>query len=171
MSVTKLYWTALETPLGKAMVAVTGRGVCQIGLPGTTREAFCEVVDRRYSEMELVENVDAARSVVTQLQEYWRGGRTEFSVDIDLRGTPFQRSVWEFLQSIPYGETSTYGYVAEAIGSSGAYQAVGRAVGANPVPIIIPCHRIIGSDGSLTGFAAGIDVKRWLLEHEDGLPV
>ncbi|MBW3665704.1 MAG: methylated-DNA--[protein]-cysteine S-methyltransferase [Actinobacteria bacterium] len=103
---------------------------------------------------------------VAQLDAYAAGARRNFDVPLDLRGTEFQLTVWRQLTEIPYGHTSTYGDVARDIGRPRAVRAVGGAIGRNPVPIIVPCHRVIGSDGSLTGFGGGLDLKRSLLDHE-----
>lgn len=106
--------------------------------------------------------------VVEQLDAYFAGDLTGFEVDIDLAGTQFQRRVWAALQTIPYGQTRSYGQIAEQIGAPGAARAVGMANGRNPISIIVPCHRVVGSTGKLTGFAAGLDAKAWLLHHEQG---
>ncbi|MEW2624474.1 methylated-DNA--[protein]-cysteine S-methyltransferase [Streptomyces sp. NPDC048106] len=103
-----------------------------------------------------------------QLAAYFAGELREFTVELNLRGTPFQRSVWEQLSRIPYGETRTYGQLADALGSPGASRAVGLANGRNPVGIIVPCHRVVGTDGSLTGYGGGLDRKRRLLDFERG---
>ena len=108
-------------------------------------------------------------AAVAQLQEYLDGERTEFDVELDLSGTPFERRVWQEVRAIPYGQTVTYGEIAERIGSPNASRAVGRANGRNPIAVIVPCHRVIGSDGSLTGYAGGIELKRRLLELEQRL--
>ena len=100
------------------------------------------------------------------LNRYFQGQQPELFTKIHLRGTDFQQQVWAVLQGIPYGKTVTYGWIAEAVGKPGATQAVGGAVGRNPVSIMIPCHRVVGADGSLTGYAGGEDRKRWLLELE-----
>ena len=118
--------------------------------------------------------VDAPRDdarlapVIRQLAEYFAGERKQFDVRLALRGTPFQLEVWNTLLRIPYGETRTYADIARAIGRPTATRAVGAANGANPIPIIIPCHRVIGKDGGLTGFGGGIGVKRRLLDLECG---
>ena len=101
-----------------------------------------------------------------QLTEYFRGERTTFEVPIDLNGTPFQVSVWRQLLRIPYGETRSYGHVAVAIGNGSAARAVGLAAGKNPLSIIVPCHRVIGASGTLTGFAGGLATKARLLQLE-----
>ena len=113
------------------------------------------------------ERDDAAfPDAVEQLDSYFAGERTEFDLELELVGTPFQRSVWAALLTIPYGETRSYGEIATQIGSPGAFRAVGLANGHNPIGIIVPCHRVIGSNGSLTGYGGGIDRKRALLALE-----
>ena len=101
-----------------------------------------------------------------QLREYFDGERTEFDVELALDGTAFQRRVWTALQNIPYGQTISYGQLADQIGQPSASRAVGLANGKNPVGIIVPCHRVVGADGSLTGYGGGIERKRFLLAHE-----
>ncbi|MGY1579475.1 methylated-DNA--[protein]-cysteine S-methyltransferase [Streptomyces sp. MN13] len=103
-----------------------------------------------------------------QLEAYFAGERTEFTLPLRLHGTPFQRTVWEHLRTIPYGETRTYGQLADALGNPKASRAVGLANGRNPVGIIVPCHRVVGADGSLTGYGGGLDRKRRLLDFERG---
>lgn len=104
--------------------------------------------------------------VAQQLRAYFAGELTEFDLPMQLEGTEFQRRVWAALREIPYGKTISYGELAARIGSPGASRAVGLANGRNPIAIIVPCHRVIGSDGSLTGYGGGLDRKVWLLEHE-----
>ncbi|MFD7936226.1 methylated-DNA--[protein]-cysteine S-methyltransferase [Streptomyces sp. NPDC059755] len=103
-----------------------------------------------------------------QLEAYFAGELKEFSLEIRLHGTPFQRSVWDGLRKIPYGETRTYGELAEALGNPTASRAVGLANGRNPIGIIVPCHRVIGAGGGLTGYGGGLDRKRRLLDFEGG---
>ena len=105
---------------------------------------------------------------IRQLSEYFQGVRTAFELPFNLRGTPFQQDVWRALQDIPYGHTLTYGEIAEKIGRPGSARAVGGAVGANPLPIVIPCHRVMGSSGAITGYSAGdgIPTKKALLDLE-----
>lgn len=103
----------------------------------------------------------------TQLGEYFGGERRSFDLPTDPPGDGFQQRVWAQLREIPYGETRSYGQLARALGQPGAAQAVGNANGANPISIVVPCHRVIGSDGSLTGYAGGLERKRWLLAHEE----
>ncbi len=106
--------------------------------------------------------------VERQLDEYFAGNRTDFELELAPKGTEFQRSVWSALREIPYGETRNYGQIARRIGNEKACRAVGAANGANPIAIIVPCHRVIGSNGTLTGFGGGLDVKAKLLELETG---
>ncbi|MFB7244466.1 cysteine methyltransferase [Streptomyces populi] len=106
--------------------------------------------------------------VTEQLNAYFEGELKEFTVELRLIGTPFQRSVWDQLRQIPYGETRSYGELAEALGNTGASRAVGLANGKNPIGIIVPCHRVIGASGSLTGYGGGLDRKRRLLDLETG---
>ena len=142
-----------RSPIGDLVVSVTERGVSKI-----------------YFSEEPVANESKGDAILTaclaQLAEYFEGVRVEFSVPLDLNGTPFQLSVWRALLQIPYGETSSYGGVASAIGRPKAVRAVGGANHNNPVSIIVPCHRVIGSDGGLTGYGGGLHRKRWLLDHE-----
>jgi methylated-DNA-[protein]-cysteine S-methyltransferase len=105
-------------------------------------------------------------SVAEQLAAYFAGDLTEFDMPLHLHGTPFQQRVWEALQEIPYGETTTYGELAVEIGRPSASRAVGLANGRNPVSVIVPCHRVVGSTGSLTGYGGGLDRKRYLLDFE-----
>ncbi|HEU4734323.1 MAG TPA: methylated-DNA--[protein]-cysteine S-methyltransferase [Kofleriaceae bacterium] len=106
------------------------------------------------------------REASVQLTEYFAGRRRAFSLELALHGTGFQRCVWDALAQIPYGETRSYAELARAIGRPAAPRAVGAANGRNPISIIVPCHRLIGTDGSLTGYGGGLAAKRWLLEHE-----
>ena len=104
-----------------------------------------------------------------QLNEYFRGSRTGFDLPLEPGGTPFQRAVWDALRAIPYGTTTSYGALARRLGDPRATRAVGAANGQNPIPIVVPCHRVVGSRGELTGFGGGLERKRWLLEHEGAL--
>jgi methylated-DNA-[protein]-cysteine S-methyltransferase len=101
-----------------------------------------------------------------QLEQYFAGERTDFELPLDPDGTPFQQRVWELLREIPFGETTTYGALATLLGKPSAMRAVGLANGRNPIAIVIPCHRVIGADGTLTGYGGGLDRKRTLLDHE-----
>ncbi len=111
---------------------------------------------------------ECVKEGIQQLDEYFKGVRKSFSLKLLLQGTPFQKLVWQRLKKIPYGKLVSYGDVARAIGKPHAYRAVGNANNKNPIPIIIPCHRVIGSDGNLVGYGSGLWRKEWLLNHEKG---
>lgn len=106
---------------------------------------------------------------LSQLDEYFNGNRRTFSLSLSPKGTTFQQSVWKTLQQIPYGQTVSYGKLARRLGNPNKVRAVGKANGKNPIPIIIPCHRVIGADNSLVGYSGGIDRKKYLLKHEGAL--
>lgn len=115
----------------------------------------------------LVENTNGViAACIAQLDEYFQGSRKVFNLPLNSGGTEFQRKVWDKVYEIPFGETKSYGDIANSLGDSKLSRAVGLANGANPIPIIIPCHRVVGSNGTLTGYAGGLDRKRWLLNHE-----
>jgi methylated-DNA-[protein]-cysteine S-methyltransferase len=108
----------------------------------------------------------AVASAAIQLEQYFAGERTEFELEVELGGTPFERRVWDEVRAIPFAEVATYAEIARRIGRPGASRAVGRANARNPVAVIVPCHRVVGSDGSLTGYAGGLEMKRALLDLE-----
>ena len=112
------------------------------------------------------EDGGAFADAVGQLDEWFAGDRRDFDLALAPRGSAFQREVWDVLRQIPFGDTMTYGEVADALGRPGAARAIGAAIGRNPVGIVIPCHRVVGAGGALTGYAGGLDRKKWLLEHE-----
>ena len=150
-------FTILDTAIGPLAVAKNERG---------------EITDIRFSgeaEDDWERDDTAFVDVARQLGEYFAGKRNTFFLPLAPRGTPFQQSVWNVLRKIPYGKTLSYLDVALAIGKPSAVRAVGAANGANPLPIVVPCHRVIGANGSLTGFGGGIDVKRRLLMLEGAL--
>lgn len=118
------------------------------------------------SDTEIHESVNDA---ITQLEEYFTGSRRNFELPLDLQGTEFQVAAWNALAEIPFGRTASYGQQAASIGRPKAVRAIGGANGRNPVAIVLPCHRIVGADGSLTGFGGGIEVKKWLLDHEQSI--
>lgn len=109
------------------------------------------------------------KQTITELSEYFDGARTGFSIPLELKGTEFQKTVWRELQHIPYGKTITYGELAEKLGDPKKVRAVGRANGQNPLPVIIPCHRVVGAGNSLVGYGGGISRKKFLLKHEGAI--
>jgi len=146
------------------LLAATGRGLCYAS--GDDEEDFARHMRRWYPGHRIVRDERTLEPYAARLREYYEGTRAGLDVPLDVRGTPFQLAVWEELRRIPYGATRSYGDIARAIGRPSAVRAVGGAVGANPVMIAIPCHRVVGSDGSLTGFSCGLEWKTWLLRLE-----
>ncbi|MDO5700809.1 MAG: methylated-DNA--[protein]-cysteine S-methyltransferase [Bowdeniella nasicola] len=156
-------FAVLESPLGPLTVLLDDMRV--IGL--AYREGLAPG-PRIPPAREVSPRTDAlAAEVADQLGEYFAGRRRTFELAIRPRGTPFRRRVWEVLQHVPYGTRRTYGQIAALLGTPEAAQAVGQAVGANPISIIIPCHRIVGADGNLTGYRGGLERKRFLLALEE----
>ena len=148
----------ISSPVGDLTLAGTGSTLLHLGMAGQDHEP-----DRSGWEPA---GPDAFADVVEQLQAYFSGTLTEFDVDLEFTGTEFQHRVWTALRTIPYGQTRSYGQIAEQIGAPSAARAVGMANGRNPIAIIVPCHRVIGSAGGLTGYAGGLDRKQALLALE-----
>jgi len=147
-----------QSPIGKLLIAGTDRKLEAIFFPNSIDQF--EISDEiQYSEENFTD-------VSRQLSDYFAGKRQTFEVDVFPAGTDFQKKVWRELQNVPFGQTASYGEIAARIDNPKACRAIGMANGKNPIPIIIPCHRIIGKDGSLTGFGGGLDIKRKLLELE-----
>ena len=147
------------------------RGLRMLTLPVADRDTALSTLRGHYSDVSIVPDDDTLLAVARQVQAYLRGELREFTVTLDLRGySAFALAVWAAANRIAYGQTRTYRWIAEQAGGGGAgiYQAVGSALGANPVPLIIPCHRVVGSDGSLTGYAGGVEMKERLLALESG---
>lgn len=163
-----LYWSSVQTPMGICVTMATEKGVCWTGTPGTATDWGLEWVKRHMLVESIIEGEEVAplQQAMDELRRYFAGERLQFSCPLDLHGTPFQIAVWEELFRIPYGETRSYADIARTIGRPAAVRAVGAANGANPVAIIVPCHRVIGSNGSLTGYGGGLPTKEWLLALE-----
>ncbi len=153
------YWHEIDSPVGRLLLAGDGDNLVQVGFQSGPRP------------MRPADSWIAAatpfRAAIAQLHEYFAGERQRFELPLAPRGTEFQRRVWRALTEIPYGKTTSYGELARRIGKPSASRAVGLANGANPLPIIVPCHRVIGADGSLTGFGGGLQIKRKLLALEN----
>jgi O-6-methylguanine DNA methyltransferase len=164
-----VYWTPFTTPLGTAYAASTRRGLCRLTLPEETREHFFVWLHDRFRPEAIIPHPGPNLDVIEQLDQYWKGERTRFELSLDLVGTDFQKAVWTQLLLMPFGRTTTYGRIADTLETPHGSQAVGAAVGQNPARLVVPCHRVLGADGSLTGFASGIPTKRWLLQHEGAL--
>ena len=149
-------FTIHDSPVGPLLLITDGAGLTGLHFPPHEVDASWERDDAAFTD------------VVRQLDEYFAGTRTQFDIPLHPTGTPFQLKVWEQLREIPYGETISYGALARRVASPNASRAVGLANGRNPIAIIIPCHRVIGADGSLTGYGGGLDRKRFLLGLEVG---
>lgn len=161
----KIYYSSFCSPLLKEVfVASTSKGVCMVDFITSERVFLKELKDSFSGE--IVRDDRKNKKVLTQLEKYVRGKLKDFDCPLDLRGTPFQTKVWRELGKIPYGKTRSYQEVAKAIGHPKAFRAVGNANGRNPIPIILPCHRVIETNGGLGGFGHGIKVKRQLLDFE-----
>ena len=154
----KIYFTEFASPIGKLRLTGTGAALTGVFME-TERHASAQ-------SRNAVRDAAPLREARQQLDEYFGGERREFSLVLDADGTEFQRSVWRALRGIPYGATASYGDIAKRIRNPKAVRAVGLANGRNPISIIIPCHRVIGADGSLTGYGGGIERKRFLLALE-----
>jgi AraC family transcriptional regulator of adaptative response/methylated-DNA-[protein]-cysteine methyltransferase len=162
--------TRFTTPLGAMVAAATPRGVCLLefadrrGLENELRD-----LARRLNCVAVPEEDDALRRVRTEMADYFDGRLRDFTVPLDLVGSPFQLRAWEALRRVPYGVTRSYAEQAASIGSPAAVRAVGRANGMNRVAIVVPCHRVVGADGKLTGYGGGLWRKRRLLDLERGV--
>ncbi len=158
--------TVVETPIGALRVAVTRAGVARIALPRSSGPGFAGWLRTTFADAERAPWLPLLDKLSLELAAYFAGRLQEFSLPLDLRGTDFQRAVWREIAAIPYGETRTYGEIAEAAGKPRAVRAAGTATGNNPVPILVPCHRVIAAHGRLGGFSGGLDAKRRLLALE-----
>lgn len=143
----------ISTPLGIAKITGDSDGISSIIILDA-EEPLTDIIP------------ESLEDTVYQLNEYFEGSRTEFSLNLNPQGTEFQKRVWSELEKIPFGRTASYMELSKLLGDAKAIRAVGSANGRNPLWIVIPCHRVIGSDGGLTGYAGGLHRKKWLLEHE-----
>ncbi|HKV59632.1 MAG TPA: methylated-DNA--[protein]-cysteine S-methyltransferase [Ktedonobacteraceae bacterium] len=168
--VSTLHWSSVSSPQGTCVILATERGICWLGTPGTPLDMGLNWIQRKMTFASVSEDmsVEPLRQAVDHLGRYFAGEHIQFTCPLDLHGTPFQLKVWNALTRIPYGETRSYAEIAREIEHPSAVRAVGAANGANPVAIIVPCHRVIGSNGSLTGYGGGLPTKAWLLALETG---
>lgn len=148
------------------MAAATDEGICRISFPVEISGGWFPWFDRFFSSVPKHGEHPLLLRLEEELEGYLKGRLRTFSLPVDLRGTEFQHRVWQRLLSIPYGATVTYGELAREFGLAGGSRAIGSAVGSNPVPIVVPCHRVVGSAGQLVGFVGGLDLKERLLEIE-----
>ena len=154
---TTRYRTKIDSPIGDVLIEGNDEVITKLGRIG---EGFDS------DEWVQVDRCGAIKEAAQQLDAYWSGDLFDFDLPLSPGGTPFQNKVWAALRTIPYGKTASYGDIARKIGSPTASRAVGAANGRNPIAIVVPCHRVIGANGTLTGYAGGLDMKRELLAHE-----
>ncbi|MEB3102253.1 methylated-DNA--[protein]-cysteine S-methyltransferase [Ferviditalea candida] len=171
----RIDYLEVDSPVGPLLLAGTENGMCLIEFGQLANKPVEQNVmkwfGRRYSAVRLQQNGGQLNGAAAQLREYFAGKRRRFELKLDLQGTPFQLKVWHALSEIPYGETRSYAQIAGAVGSPKAVRAVGGANNRNPLPIVIPCHRVIGSDGTLTGYGGGLSIKEHLLSLERGVRI
>jgi len=153
-----MYYTMMESPIGRLLIRGDGETISGVHMDG-------EHALKKFDGDARNDKLFAA--AVEQLRAYFAGELTEFDLPLRPRGTAFQQNVWQALRSIPYGETVSYRDIAEKIKAPTAVRAVGAANGKNPIGIVVPCHRVIGANGTLTGYAGGLERKQWLLAHEN----
>ena len=153
-------YTTMQSPIGVLRLVGSGRGLAAV------LWEHDDTLPEQFGEVSAEPGHPVLLQAQQELEEYFQGSRKRFTVKLDFAGTEFQNRVWNALRTIPFGETRSYGEIADQIGSSKAVRAVGAANGRNPIPIIVPCHRVIGADGTLTGFAGGLEIKARLLALE-----
>lgn len=153
-------WCLVDTPVGRMLLSGSDYALHHLFLPNAAEELLAGLDQGREGHPRAVAETER------QMQEYFAGERLEFDLPLDPKGTEFQRAVWWALAGIPYGETMSYGQIAARVGRPTAFRAVGMTNGRNPLPLVLPCHRVIGSNGKLVGFGGGLDLKERLLSHE-----
>jgi methylated-DNA-[protein]-cysteine S-methyltransferase len=156
-------YDVFDSPVGELHAAATERGLCRISY---WSDGWDELLAKQFGVRVLQSPLDSVRR---ELDEYFEGKRRDFDLPLDLRVAPFHQAVLQELARVPYGETDTYGSLARKAGRPGAARAVGVVMNRNPIPIVLPCHRIVGANGSLVGYAGGLDVKRHLLQLEGAI--
>ena len=161
-----IYWTALSHEYWEMIIAATVKGLCYVGSPEKGFDELAAWIKNKRPSYCLEQNEEKLQPFMKELKEYFHGTRQTFSFAVDLQGTPFQCSVWNALCHIPYGSTCSYTEIAEQLQKPKAVRAVGTAIGANPILITIPCHRVIGKNGHLTGYRGGLEMKQRLLKIE-----
>jgi methylated-DNA-[protein]-cysteine S-methyltransferase len=166
-----VYCTSFDSKIGLIYIASTDKGVCKISVPRQTKKNFFRWLRENFDDSEVVDNKSRNKEIMDQLNRYFNGKLAKFTCAVDMRGTPFQVRVWKELLKISYGTTISYKQLAKRLGTSRGFQAIGRANAANPVPIIVPCHRVLGTDGTLIGYASGVKTKEFLLKLEGSLMI
>ncbi|AOP16005.1 methylated-DNA--[protein]-cysteine S-methyltransferase [Bacillus licheniformis] len=163
-----VYWRTLICRGWQIHIGATARGLCFTGGWNQGFEDLAAWAEKRFTQPVFIRDDKGLAEYAEQLQAYLNGKRTHFSFPVDLAGTPFQLAVWKALSEIPYGSTCSYFDIAEHIEKQAAVRAVGAAIGANPLLMVVPCHRVIGKSGQLTGYRGGLDMKKELMMMESG---
>ena len=163
---TTIYWTLLNHNDWNMYIAATSKGLCFVGSQNRPFEEVSKWAEKAFPGSQFEENNEILRPYSEQIMEYLEGERKDFTLSFDYKGTEFQQAVWKALCEIPYGQTKSYSDVANHINKPAAVRAVGAAIGKNPILITVPCHRVVGKNGSLTGFRGGLEMKKQLLELE-----
>lgn len=167
ITVKNLNYTELDSPLGKIVLGEFDGKICLVEFKGGTRaKSSLNFLAGHYGTESHRTETPILKKAKDQFSRYFSGKLTKFDLPIDYAGTGFQEKVWRQLEKIPYGKTVNYGWIAEKAGNPAAARAAGAAVGGNRISIVIPCHRVVGKDGSLTGYGGGLKKKEWLLAHE-----
>jgi len=162
-----IYYAECRMPWVSLLLASNERGLASVQFVGKgEKRSALAWLRRRFPGAKLVRSAEVNQKALEELEAYGRGGRQPFTMPLDLHGSPFQVKVWQALRRIPFGETRSYADIARALGRPKAFRAVGTASRTNPLCIVVPCHRVIGSDGDLCGFGGGLKLKRQLLDHE-----
>lgn len=162
----EVVYARMDAPIGPVWVAATETGICLIGLGAAQPDAFFARLARIVGPEPPRKDAERLAAALAQLREYFSRIRRAFDLPLDVRGTEFQQAVWTEIARIPYGATTTYGEIARRVQNPRAARAVGGAVGANPLPIIVPCHRVLGACGTLVGYGGGLEIKAALLRLE-----
>jgi methylated-DNA-[protein]-cysteine S-methyltransferase len=157
--------SVIDSPIGPLYLEASILGLRKLSFSSNPRkyEKAVRAAPREAADARAAAHLAEA---VKQVREYFEGSRRAFALELDMAGTPFQKRVWAAISAIPYSRTISYAQLAAAAGAPGAYRAAGAACGANPIALVVPCHRVVGSDGGLHGFGGGLPAKRWLLDHE-----
>ncbi len=163
-----VYWRTLICRGWQIHIGATARGLCFTGGWNQGFEDLAAWAEKRFTQPVFIRDDKGLAEYAEQLQAYLNGKRTHFNFPVDLAGTPFQLAVWKALSEIPYGSTCSYSDIAEHIEKQAAVRAVGAAIGANPLLMVVPCHRVIGKSGQLTGYRGGLDMKKELMMMESG---
>ena len=166
-----IYWSTVAAPRGDCIVIATDKAIIWTGTPGSPFAEAQSYIKSYFPTAHIIKGVQSPvlKKALKELSEYLQGKRIDFSGPFALHGTPFQVAVWKQMLQIPYGKTITYGELAKRVGKPNASRAVGGACNKNPIAILVPCHRVVGSTGALTGYGGGLPTKKWLLELEKAI--